>query len=291
MKSKSFLAVLAACALLAAPAGADWDPGDGFKMHYPQEPDISSGYDVLASLTDDASVKFLADDWLCTSTGPVADIHIWGSWLDDIMPPVPDHGTFILGIYDDLPIGDGSIPYSRPGNLLWQMQFRPGEYVARYYSDAFDEQFYDVNIGQILGFDNGVWQYNFFIDPLDAFRQEEGNIYWLAVGNVDPDNDGFINTLDLASVFAGQNRFGWKTTNQPFNDTAVYLDSASVLNTPVDLIGPPGGAPSPGLPWEPILLPWGTPLDLAFVITPEPASIMLAFLGVVSCLVHGKRRL
>ena len=63
----------------AGPALADWDPGDGHKMHYPQLPD-EDGWDVKA-----IDGICLADDWLCTESGPVTDIHFWGSWKNGIV--------------------------------------------------------------------------------------------------------------------------------------------------------------------------------------------------------------
>lgn len=74
MKILITFSALACVALLAAPAIADWHPGDGHKMHFPQLPD-ENGWDVNAS-----GGICLADDWMCSETGPVSDIHFWGSW-------------------------------------------------------------------------------------------------------------------------------------------------------------------------------------------------------------------
>lgn len=74
MRSLAFLTIVG---LLAVPALADWAPGDGHKMHFPQLPD-EDGWDVKA--TDPLC---LADDWMCSESGEVTDIHFWGSWLDD----------------------------------------------------------------------------------------------------------------------------------------------------------------------------------------------------------------
>ena len=64
----------------AGVAQGDWDVSDGHKMHFPQLPD-HDGWDVEGLAGGD-----LADDWLCTSTGPVQDIHIWFSEETD-QPP------------------------------------------------------------------------------------------------------------------------------------------------------------------------------------------------------------
>ena len=57
--------------MIAVPALADWDIGDGHKMHYPQLPD-PNGWDV--NLTGNK----VFDDWRCGGSGPVDDIHFWG---------------------------------------------------------------------------------------------------------------------------------------------------------------------------------------------------------------------
>ncbi len=288
-----FITTTAALAVLfaAAPVSADWDVGDPYKMHYPQLPDLTpEGMDVLAGLAFEpvVGVKFLADDFLCTQTGPITDVHIWGSWLNDQMPPPPDQGTFVLGLYSDVPAGTDGIEHSRPGELLWEMAFHPGEYIAREYAQG-TEQFYDPNIDQIIGTDTVVWQYNFFIDEAMALIQQKDNIYWLAVANVDPNNDGIIDIADLMDAQAGINRFGWKTSRDHFNDDAVFIDWDLALGLPVDAILPPQGASNPSLPWQEMRYPIGHPfetesIDLAFVITPEPATLALLILGTLAML-------
>ena len=49
------------------------------KMHFPQLPD-PNGWDVKAD-----GGLCLADDWQCDGTGPVRDIHFWGSWKGDVV--------------------------------------------------------------------------------------------------------------------------------------------------------------------------------------------------------------
>ena len=69
--------------LVVAPAWADWDPNNSnpkqatnHKMHYPQMPD-PNGWDV------DVTTGFVADDWRCSQSGPVDDIHFWISAKGD----------------------------------------------------------------------------------------------------------------------------------------------------------------------------------------------------------------
>jgi hypothetical protein len=74
------LLLVCAC-LLAAGIGSvavgDWYPGDGHKMHYPQLPD-PFGWDICVY------DQWVADDFQCSEDGPIKDIHLWCSWLQDI---------------------------------------------------------------------------------------------------------------------------------------------------------------------------------------------------------------
>src|SRR3990170_7895753 len=80
---KSMSIMLAVVLLLGTTVLADWNPGDPAK--WVQLPDLQpTGVDVKATYP-----KVLADDFLCTSTGPITDIHIWGSWLYDRLPVIP----------------------------------------------------------------------------------------------------------------------------------------------------------------------------------------------------------
>jgi len=238
---------------LAGLARADWDEGDPYKMHFPQLPDLSpSGRDILASFPYQGTQmgKWVADDWLCTGSGDVSDIHIWGSWFNDQVDP---EVGFALAILSD----DRTGPYSVPASVLWTGLFEPGTFSVRPWRQdlwPLPEQFLDPNTGAILGPDTQAYQYNFLIEDT-PFRQEQGTIYWLAV-------QAWVS--DPATY-----QFGWKTSAPHFEDYAVYGDSMS-----------------PGMPpyaWTIITDQAGIHYDMAFVITPEPqAYALLAGLGLVS---------
>jgi hypothetical protein len=276
--NKLALAVLAALGLgligFAPVAKADWNPGDPYKMHYPQLPDLSpTGLDVLATYggyyfntASGAYIqlgnKILADDFLCTQSGPITDIHIWGSWLYDAHDP---NAVFQLSIHSDIPAGSAGVPYSQPGPKLWSLNLAPSQ--ERIYAAA-PEHFYDPNTSAILGPDNQVWQYNFIIPPAVAFPQQQGTIYWLDVQ--------YIPTAAFTT-----NLFGWKTSLNHWNDDAVFGDNLT-----------PGADPPF---WRELIYPSGFPqqgsMDLAFVITiPEPSTYALVGLGAAVLMILRRRR-
>lgn len=270
--------VLAVLLLSVVPASADWNPGDPFKMHYPQLPDLTTtGIDVLATVQPPQfgnAWKILADDFRCTQSGPITDIHIWGSWLNNFEPGANQQPMFKLSIHSD----DRSGPYSKPGPQLWSEVIQPGFYQSRLYATVPmpGERFLDPNTGAVIGTDNAVFQYNFtrFNDP---FVQEQGKIYWLDVQAFVP--GGTIETPT----------FGWKTTNPletpHFEDDAVFGDTAGFNGL---LLDPPG--------WRPLVYPAGPfegqSIDLAFVITvPEPSTFaLLGSVALVGLFLYWRRR-
>jgi hypothetical protein len=251
------LMLLPAWALLAAPAAADWDPGDDYKMHYPQLPD-PIGWDVRinnARRQPDEPLQFIcADDWLCTDSGPVADVHFWVSWMQDIQDRILN---VHLSIHDNIPVGPEG--WSIPGALLWQRDFAPGEFALRPYGQG-DQGWYDPVLNDWWRPDHTLFQQINVVDILDPFIQEEGHIYWLDV-SVDIWGEGETGKL------------GWKTSLNHWNDDAVYWDMAK--NRWVELRDPLTGES----------------LDLAFVITPEPGTcVMLLTAGAAGLLLLVRRK-
>jgi|CXWL01.1.fsa_nt_gi hypothetical protein len=264
-----WLAAVVPALVMATSVQADWDgpdypnpgdPADPAKFY--QLPDETltgptpNGLDVLATFP-----KILADDFLCVSPGPITDIHLWGSWLNDNVYP---GARFKLSIHADIPAGTGGVAYSRPGQLLWSRVFGPGYYKPRLYRTVPGERFYDPNTDTIIGTDSQIWQYNFvnIVKPfVQTGTQSNPVIYWLDV-QVDTGGSGF--------------KFGWKSADpakppvppfpgNPFNDDAVYGDT-NVF----------GGEPFPQFPlgqvWKDMHFPAGhayagQSINLSFAIT------------------------
>ena len=221
------------------PAGqCDWNVGDPHKIHWAQTPDLNpTGVDVDMFWTP------LADDFKCAGTGPIKDIHLWGSFADDILPKNgPGSLTFQLSIYSNIPAGEVQ-PWSMPGELLWTGLFGPGQYAVRKVHDG-PEDWYDPTTPTYLPANHRqAYQYNFCIED-DPPGQEEGKIYWLQVKDLPPEQPDYT--------------FGWKSTRRElrWNDDAVWWRESAVA--------------APG--WVPLTYPdgheyAGETLDLAFVIT------------------------
>ncbi len=216
--------------LPSTPALADWDLGDDFKMHFPQLPD-PTGWDVSASVP-----SAIADDWQCSQSGYVSDIHIWGSWYMDMPSPILN---FRLEIWSDQPADPPGIPFSRPQALLWAHDFPAGTFIERPYGIPSLQGFFDPFNGIVEPANHlNTFQYNFSVPEGEAFIQEEGTIYWLVVQVA----------LDGPPVW------GWKTSRDHWNDDSVYIDPTGAWQELFD-------------PFEP-----GLSLDQAFVITGEPLA-------------------
>jgi len=221
---------------------------------YIQKPDISpTGIDVDATYPIRAGrePQLLADDFPCTTSGPITDIHIWGSWNDDYLPEGnPGNVTFALSIHDDIPASQSQTGYSMPGELRWMRQFQPGAFTVEQIPSDVREGYYNPCWGSYEPYNHQmVWRYSFYIDPADAFYQKGSPdrpvVYWLDVQARPVDG-------------AASAQFGWKTSLVHWNDDAVWAVGVEPYN---DL-------------WNELLYPpehpyAGKSIDLAFEITTE----------------------
>jgi hypothetical protein len=218
------------------PGECEWNTGDPHKMHFPQLPDLQ-GWDW------EVPPATVADDWKCSETGAVTDIHFWYSWQGDTVGIID---RVHVGIFSNNPAGDG-YAYSTPGNLLWERDFGPDELNLRHWATG-NQGFIKWNIhpdgdiqlrvSRIPNDHKDIYQCN-ICNITDPFPQQAGQIYWLVLS---------ITIRDPVGT-----HIGWKTSLDHFEDDAVCW-----IN-PTGIWG-----------WTKVINPatdkWWA-LDLAFVIT------------------------
>ncbi len=243
MKRLLWLLGLVLPLLLAQPLFADWDPGMPAK--WIQLPDLEpTGIDVNCSPFQRDYV--LADDFKCIQEGPITEIHIWGSWLHDLLPQQdPNAVDFHLAIFSDIPADQNPDGFSTPGEILWDMFIPSGTFESRRYHIG-DEGWLDPPDEYMPPpADTMCWQYNFFIEEAEAFIQvgspNQPQIYWLEVKAFPHSEEGEI--------------FGWKTSFDHWNDDAVWAEGDGPFISPWTELRYPLGHP-----WAP------ESIDLAFVL-------------------------
>jgi len=284
------------CVLFVVSAAlADWNPGDPVKWSHVQLPNISStGMDVMNGnlphiVGGPSEKKVLADDFECTTRGLITDIHIWGSWKGDVLPEdtsgllqYPGAMVFHMKIWSDIPDPDDQGPeFSMPGEILWEYDVGPEAFSVREYGDPTAEDWFDPNIPEWLD-DNHqrAFQYNFFIDRDHAFMQEgtadEPKVYWLSIDVMPRPGPNQVE----------EPVFGWKTTHRDnnWNDDATFADWVWDSQA---------GEWIPGQ-WNEMVYPFGhefetESINLAFVITPEPTTLVLLGMG-SPALIRRRRR-
>ncbi len=212
-----------------------------------QEPDFTNtGIDVDATLDQFGGYppQLLADDFLCTETEWITDIHIYGSWWRDRLPMGGEtQVVFTLSLHPDIPAGVVE-PWSIPGPPLWLRPFGPGEFGVDMVFQT-PESYY-MPCTDIFTYQDHTmaWRYDFYLPKGELLQEgtpDEPVIYWLNVQAMP------LNASDPDV------RFGWKTSLDHWQDNAVF----GIGNEPYDG------------PWLQIMNPLTEITDLAFEITTE----------------------
>lgn len=249
--SLTFTIVLAVVILLAPrPASSDWSPSDDYKMHYPQLPD-PNGWDI------DVTTDTVYDDFRCTQTGPIEDLHFWVSWKGDVIGQI---SWIDVSLHKDVPLITGpGVPhdFGHPDSVmydtesrLWFQRFLPG-------------QFTQVPAGTS---DQG-WIAPSNTQPLWN-RPDHQQFFQINIPKIDAPFIQKLNTVYYIGIHIGVEQvgteIGWKTSldNWGFDAVNWYGGEWRQLTDPVT----------------------GASLDMAFVITPEPASLTLIILAAMAIL-------
>jgi hypothetical protein len=226
-------------------------------IQLPDLSDLGMDVDATKNFASPDPPMILADDFECTVTGPLTRIEIWGSWFNDFKPFGGDPGAviFTLSIHEDIPADQSPTGYSMPGDVLWFRTFSGMEFMFEPEAFGLLEGWYNPATGfYLFPGDTECWKYIFPIQEGEFIQEgtmDEPKVYWLDV-QAEP--------LDLDPIC----RFGWKTSQDHWNDDAVWTV---------------GEEPYIG-PWNELIYPPGHPLhpqsvDLAFAIYGDESPFIL----------------
>ena len=215
------------------PAGECFWGWDEFSVYASPPPEPADG----------SPPHIVADDWLCQDDRPVTDIHWWGSYQDWMEPQAPPNApiAFHIGIWTDVPAMPPDVPWSHPGEMIWEMRVPKEEILV----EPAGCDMYPPLMGQ----PDSCFRYDYDIPQGQWFQQDPGpTVYWISIAAIyDPESpppEEFI--------------WGWKTREHFWNDDAVRI---------FDPIAPTAGAIF--IDGEPIHHPEEVSWDMAFELTSQ----------------------
>ncbi len=205
----------------------------------------------------DDEPPLLADDWCCTDSRPVTDVHWWGSffnrdpnlpgWLSSIVPPPPIiPNGFHIGIWSDTPgdpNGQDLTIYSHPNEMLFE------QYCYTFSAGfvGYDRDPNDPNYAVT----DACFKFSCNMDPNFVQDPNADRIYWLSIAAVYDTNLPDPNYI-----------WGWKTRPHYYNDDGVRIES---------IVGG-GWPPTVGSQYQsgtPLDCPKWCSWDLAFELTTD----------------------
>ena len=286
-RAKLVLTVVTIGLMFAGSALADWDPGDGYKMHWPQLPD-PNGWDVDFYASTELQDPFTGnpfpaftwpsgDDWKCTASGPVTDIHFWVSMKGDTLQTNPNgvvpfqitnlQFRIRANVLSGEDNGGRTYEFSTPGVQLWSGTFSDaGQHQVRHWDTAAQGWYVPVTDEHFPADHDHIYQINIpdtSISGETPFEQVESEIYWLQIDYItavllDENGRPTDQSVDL----------GWKTARQEDR----FLDVATYYYQEANPYGPSAQG-------HRRLIIDGEPRDFAFVIAPEPGAVAMLLLG------------
>ncbi len=258
---------------LASFVSAGWSPDDPHGMKYAFLPDLSDlGMSVNASF-DSAGHGgrfILFDDFLSDEPGPIAEIHLWGTWLNDVYPDnSASNVTFLLSLHPNIQEGQDNKPDL---DDYWLKTFTPSDFSVRSYDDELSIGWMEPDTGTYQAAASEVsWQYSFPIDPSEAFSQGYDTRYWLNVTAIPDDADTCWGWMVTDPGAPGtENVALWNREMSPWDDEHNPGENL------IYLIYPPAHQSS-------------GPLNMAFVIVPEPTTLAMLALGGLAIMKRQRR--
>jgi len=175
--------------LISSTALSDWSPGDDYKMHSPQLPN-KNGWDIC--LVHQA----IADDFKCSQSGPINDIHFWVSWRGD--------NDDFRNVTWNIALCANS--FGKPGTVLWVLNPGHANISSRLYGTG-DQGWHCPGTSLTVPHDHtNIYQVN--ITKIgNPYNQTKGQIYWLAI---------------QAQMSSSKAEVGWKTSTSSYFGKAVY---------------------------------------------------------------------
>jgi hypothetical protein len=172
---------------------ADWSPGDDYKMHSPQLPN-PAGYDVCLVHQP------LADDFQCSESGFIRDIHFWVSWRGD--------KDDFKNVTWNIAINANSL--GKPGRVLWTLNPPAGAKIAYRKYGSGKQDWLCPSTGLHIPDDHtNIYQVN-ITEISDPFYQTKGQVYWLAI---------------QARMGSSTAEVGWKSSTSSYFGQAQYMSS------------------------------------------------------------------
>lgn len=157
----------------------------------------------------------LADDFQGAASGPITHITLWGAPYNNGGPGPVAITIYIYANNDNL-----------PGNQLWSKTYASGEFSVQQYSSGkttsafLDPKDETYEGGQLPLHESYVYQLDFSISANEAFRPEQGQIYWLGVSASEPTSDS---TSENYVPVGARNTF----SGSRWGNNAVYWDGDS----------------------------------------------------------------
>ncbi len=140
---------------------SEWEAAKEVVVKWTQLPEVGGVAITSEYRTTDTLLSESADDFFCEDGAPIVAVEWWG---EDWTAGVIDY--FVIRFYSDVP----GPPYSHPGDLLYE------------------EECHDFTSELVSGQLN---QYYYYADLPSAFDQDGGNVYWITIQAVHPDDQWF----------------------------------------------------------------------------------------------------
>jgi len=241
---KKIFAICLIC--IVSTANANW-------TQLPEAHGWNVGFDYLATQGR------IADNWLAATTAAVTDIRLWVSWQGD---DVSQFLSLDIAIQEDVPYNPSTGNPSKPGSIKWSRSISSVEMTPYGTGDeGFFVPFSASGFSSIPIAHDSNTIYQIDISDIETpFTQEAGKVYWLS-----------ISASYVATGLEGEYVHpGWVTSANPSLPGAAYVDGGWLP------LAYPDPSPSGSEPRH------GQPINLAFEIVPEPATICLLGIGALS---------